>query len=693
MYSNNILTVNVRGCRATTTPLYQYDYGQILVLNGIELPSAYEVHFANSINSGTSITQIGNADGVSIPDELLKNPFDIYAWLYLHAGEDDGETVLIITIPVKPRAKVTNTPPTPVQQDAITEAIAELNSNVSHYPKIEDDEWCVWDAVQHDWVRTGVPATGPQGIQGIQGEKGDKGDTGSQGPKGETGATGPKGDKGDKGDTGLQGPKGDKGDTGATGPKGEKGDKGDRGETGATGPKGETGSQGPQGERGLQGETGAQGPQGIQGIQGETGPQGEQGPKGEDGTDGQDGFSPIATVTKSGSVSTISITDANGTTSANVTDGLEQDIIADEYISEPTYSSYSIGDCTKYNDVFYSCISPTGGEWDSLAWSAIPEINDNPGATMPPNGYGFYEDKVYKNTQEWTMILQPSTLEVFIMSGLVEEVSVSEYVSTSYHIYDIGDFCTYENDFYICIGQTYGTFDRTKWNKITVSNKLSQIFNELNEKALINNPEFTGTLYHNKKSGSMTAQSCVTLGDGCESYGYAAISMGGNCKSKGSYTIAGGYSTESNSFSIAGTAFGYYTKVYSNYQFVFGKFNISDNNNTYVEIVGNGTGLTVGKLSNARTLDWSGNEWLAGSLTAEGGIVGYIKQKDITGTLTAGSTTLTLSDASITADSTFEVFCSVDGIAEPSKSAAVGSITLTFAEAQQSDISVKVRIS
>ena len=43
---------------------------------------------------------------------------------------------------------------------------------------------------------------------------------------------------------------------------------------------------------------------------------------GTDGTNGTDGFSPIATVTKSGDTATISITDAEGTTTATVTDGV-----------------------------------------------------------------------------------------------------------------------------------------------------------------------------------------------------------------------------------------------------------------------------------------------------------------------------------------------------------------------------------
>lgn len=46
-----------------------------------------------------------------------------------------------------------------------------------------------------------------------------------------------------------------------------------------------------------------------------------KGDTGASGTDGDDGFSPIATVSKSGTTSTITITDAVGTTTAQVTDG------------------------------------------------------------------------------------------------------------------------------------------------------------------------------------------------------------------------------------------------------------------------------------------------------------------------------------------------------------------------------------
>lgn len=50
------------------------------------------------------------------------------------------------------------------------------------------------------------------------------------------------------------------------------------------------------------------------------------GQKGDKGNPGVDGFSPTATVTKSGTVVTITITDKNGTTTATVSDGIGNDV-------------------------------------------------------------------------------------------------------------------------------------------------------------------------------------------------------------------------------------------------------------------------------------------------------------------------------------------------------------------------------
>lgn len=65
--------------------------------------------------------------------------------------------------------------------------------------------------------------------------------------------------------------------------------------------------------------------------------------------------------------------------------------------------------------------------------------------------------------------------------------------------------------------------------------------------------------------------------------------------------------------------------------------------------------------------------------------------KEVTGTLTAGQTSITLSDSSITTNSTIEVFNDLD-IPYNSKTLTTGSITLAF-DAQSNNMVVKVRVS
>ena len=64
---------------------------------------------------------------------------------------------------------------------------------------------------------------------------------------------------------------------------------------------------------------------------------------------------------------------------------------------------------------------------------------------------------------------------------------------------------------------------------------------------------------------------------------------------------------------------------------------------------------------------------------------------DVTGTLTAGSTSVTLSNAAITTSSTLDIYTDVYGVNPTDVSVSSGSVTLTF-EAQESNIGVKVRV-
>ena len=127
---NNIVVADFSGGgrKTTVAALWQHDYGQILKFSGIDdLPVAYEVHFSNEKYAGNAKTQIGNEGGVTIPDEYFLTGRPIYAWLYLHAGENDGETVYQVTIPINKRSRPADTAPTPVEQSVIDQAIAALN--------------------------------------------------------------------------------------------------------------------------------------------------------------------------------------------------------------------------------------------------------------------------------------------------------------------------------------------------------------------------------------------------------------------------------------------------------------------------------------------------------------------------------------------------------------------------------------
>lgn len=66
--------------------------------------------------------------------------------------------------------------------------------------------------------------------------------------------------------------------------------------------------------------------------------------------------------------------------------------------------------------------------------------------------------------------------------------------------------------------------------------------------------------------------------------------------------------------------------------------------------------------------------------------------KDLTDTLTAGNTSITISDSSITTNSTIDIYTDVFGVNPTSVSVSTGSVTLTFA-ALQADLGVKVRVS
>ena len=93
--------------------IYQYDYGQVLRIQGLTLPPAVEIHFSLQNTGGEATTRIGitkdRVTDVVIPDSFLENgyttqDYEIYAFVYLR-DETSGQTEYKITLHIISRPK------------------------------------------------------------------------------------------------------------------------------------------------------------------------------------------------------------------------------------------------------------------------------------------------------------------------------------------------------------------------------------------------------------------------------------------------------------------------------------------------------------------------------------------------------------------------------------------------------------
>lgn len=93
--------------------VYQYDYGQVLEITGINLPDEFEMHFQNGTGQAEPVKgRFSNGVGtVSIPDDALQQDTDCFdAWLYVE-DENSGKTVKTVTFNVEHREISSGIPP------------------------------------------------------------------------------------------------------------------------------------------------------------------------------------------------------------------------------------------------------------------------------------------------------------------------------------------------------------------------------------------------------------------------------------------------------------------------------------------------------------------------------------------------------------------------------------------------------
>lgn len=170
----------------------------------------------------------------------------------------------------------------------------------------------------------------------------------------------------------------------------------------------------------------------------------------------------------------------------------------------------------------------------------------------------------------------------------------------------------------------YNVISETVENNIVTSIVLDFT---LNASSPISNKKYMLKIYTTASGCSSHTEGIYTTASGYYSHagGVGTIAKAYGSYSEGISTVSSGEASHAEGIdSIASGDYSYssgeYTVSQRKSQHVFGKFNELDSTGvdttdygTYVEIVGNGTAKDA--RSNARTLDWQGNESLAGGLT------------------------------------------------------------------------------
>lgn len=147
---NNVLTAifeDNKYCRVSGA--WQYDYGQKLRIQGLNLPKTVEIHFALNEKNGESVTRIGTtkdgATDVLIPDSMLEKEtnqnYSIYAFVYLSsATSGNTEYRITITVNTRPKPEIPGSPEEPELFRETVEAVDQA-ANRSEEGAKEAEAW------------------------------------------------------------------------------------------------------------------------------------------------------------------------------------------------------------------------------------------------------------------------------------------------------------------------------------------------------------------------------------------------------------------------------------------------------------------------------------------------------------------------------------------------------------------------
>ena len=146
------------------------------------------------------------------------------------------------------------------------------------------------------------------------------------------------------------------------------------------------------------------------------------------------------------------------------------------------------------------------------------------------------------------------------------------------------------------------------------------------------------------------AEGCTTQANGHYTHSEGLNTTAGQSAShaEGESTTTWGQAAHAEGYSTyaqnkASHAEGIGTMALQDAQHAQGKYNIGDDTNTYAHIVGNGT--SDASRSNAHTLDWNGNAWFAGDVTATDDNGDEVSLKETKPSKSATGRTISLKDS------------------------------------------------
>ena len=128
----------------TVEGLTQWDRGQILRVSFPDMPTIYQVHFAFKGGREALIVHVldgATSNDVEIPDELLMQPHDLIAYVYLIGSDGSGETVKTVNLPLERRAKPEDytSDLTPTQAERIDAMLAEIHEQANSAVETAED--------------------------------------------------------------------------------------------------------------------------------------------------------------------------------------------------------------------------------------------------------------------------------------------------------------------------------------------------------------------------------------------------------------------------------------------------------------------------------------------------------------------------------------------------------------------------